>query len=96
LEELQEDFAGFNQGVKEILKARGTKLEGIKGAIAEIISTNKQYEIAIEIALGAATQQIVVQNDEHARKAIQFLKQQRLGRATFLPMNIVKARTIPA
>lgn len=96
LEELQEDFAGFNQGVKEILKARGTKLEGIKGAIAEIISTNKQYEIAIEIALGAATQQIVVQNDEHARKAIQFLKQQRLGRATFLPMNIVKARTIPS
>ncbi len=96
LEELQEDFAGFNQGVKEILKARGTKLEGIKGAIAEIISTNKQYEIAIEIALGAATQQIVVQNDEHARKAIQFLKQQRLGRATFLPMNIVKARTIQA
>lgn len=96
LEDLQEDFAGFNQGVKEILKARGTKLDGIKGAIAELISTNKQYETAIEIALGAATQQIIVQNDEHARKAIQFLKQQRLGRATFLPMNIVKARTIPS
>ncbi|PGS53729.1 chromosome segregation protein SMC [Bacillus sp. AFS041924] len=96
LEELQEDFAGFNQGVKEILKARGTRLEGIKGAIAELITTNKQYEIAIEIALGAATQQIVVQNDEHARRAIQFLKQQRLGRATFLPMNIVKARFVPA
>ncbi|MFF2876832.1 chromosome segregation protein SMC [Gottfriedia sp. NPDC057991] len=96
LEELQEDFAGFNQGVKEILKARGTKLEGIKGAIAELITTNKQYEIAIEIALGAATQQIVVENDEHARRAIQFLKQQRLGRATFLPMNIVKARFVPA
>lgn len=96
LEELQDDFAGFNQGVKEILKARGTKLEGIKGAIAELISTNKQYETAIEIALGAATQQIVVQNDENARKAINFLKQQRLGRATFLPMNIVKARTMPS
>ncbi|PEL10737.1 chromosome segregation protein SMC [Bacillus sp. AFS017336] len=96
LEELQEDFAGFNQGVKEILKARGTRLEGIKGAIAELISTNKQYETAIEIALGAATQQIVVQNDEHARRAIQFLKQQRLGRATFLPMNIVKARSVPS
>ncbi|MEE6448964.1 chromosome segregation protein SMC [Gottfriedia acidiceleris] len=96
LEELQEDFAGFNQGVKEILKARGTKLDGIKGAIAELITTNKQYEIAIEIALGAATQQIVVENDEHARRAIQFLKQQRLGRATFLPMNIVKARFVPA
>ena len=95
LEELQEDFAGFNQGVKEILKASGTKLEGIKGAIAQLISTDKQFETAIEIALGAATQQIVVQNDEHARKAIQFLKQQRLGRATFLPMNIVKARSIP-
>ena len=95
LEELQEDFAGFNQGVKEILKASGTKLEGIKGAIAQLISTDKQFETAIEIAFGAATQQIVVQNDEHARKAIQFLKQQRLGRATFLPMNIVKARTIP-
>ncbi|PET76780.1 chromosome segregation protein SMC [Bacillus sp. AFS001701] len=96
LEELQEDFAGFNQGVKEILKARGTRLVGIKGAIAELITTNKQYEIAIEIALGAATQQIVVENDEHARKSIQFLKQQRLGRATFLPMNIVKARFVPA
>lgn len=96
LEELQEDFAGFNQGVKEILKARGTRLVGIKGAIAELITTNKQYEIAIEIALGAATQQIVVENDEHARRAIQFLKQQRLGRATFLPMNIVKARFVPA
>jgi chromosome segregation protein len=95
LEELQEDYSGFNQGVKEILKARDSKLQGIEGAVAELIMTEKQYEVAIEIALGAATQQIIVQAEEHARQAIQFLKQQRLGRATFLPMSVVKARSIP-
>ncbi|MHC0037196.1 chromosome segregation protein SMC [Pseudoneobacillus sp. C159] len=94
LEEMEDDFTGFFQGVKEILKARGTKLKGIEGAIAELIQTPKQYELAIETTLGGAMQHIVVENEESARYAIQFLKQHSYGRATFLPMNIIKGKTL--
>ncbi|MDF0725217.1 chromosome segregation protein SMC [Cytobacillus sp. S13-E01] len=96
LEEMQDDYTGFFQGVKEVLKAREGKLEGIEGAIAELISVPKEYETAIEIALGAATQHIVVDDEQNARKAINFLKQHSFGRATFLPLTVIKERTIPA
>uniref|UniRef100_UPI000373C684 chromosome segregation protein SMC n=1 Tax=Halalkalibacterium ligniniphilum TaxID=1134413 RepID=UPI000373C684 len=95
LEELQADFSGFFQGVKEILKARDTRLTGIIGAVAELLSVPKAYETAIEIALGGATQHIVVESEADGRKAIQFLKQQRFGRATFLPLPVIKGRFIP-
>ncbi|MBU8907043.1 chromosome segregation protein SMC [Desertibacillus haloalkaliphilus] len=94
LEEMQADFSGFFQGVKEILKARGDKLSGIEGAIAELVKTPKQYETALEIALGGATQHIVVTAEEDGRRAIQFLKKNRFGRATFLPLTAIKARSI--
>ncbi|MDQ0206388.1 chromosome segregation protein SMC [Alkalicoccobacillus murimartini] len=93
--EMESDFSGFYQGVKEILKARETTLSGIAGAVAELIRTDKQHELAIETALGAAAQHIVVHNEQHARDAIHFLKQRRLGRATFLPLTVIKPRTIP-
>ncbi|MCM3665661.1 chromosome segregation protein SMC [Mesobacillus subterraneus] len=92
LEEMEEDYSGFFQGVKEVLKARDGRLEGIEGAIAELISVPKQYETAIETALGGAMQHIVVQTEENARAAIQFLKQKSLGRATFLPLSIIKGK----
>jgi chromosome segregation protein len=92
LEEMEEDYSGFFQGVKEVLKARDTRLQGIEGAIAELIQVPKQYETAIETALGGAMQHIVVQNEENARAAIQFLKQKSFGRATFLPMSIIKGK----
>lgn len=92
LEEMEEDYSGFFQGVKEVLKARDTRLQGIEGAIAELIQVPKQYETAIETALGGAMQNIVVQNEENARAAIQFLKQKSFGRATFLPMSIIKGK----
>ncbi|WP_226675450.1 chromosome segregation protein SMC [Mesobacillus jeotgali] len=92
LEEMEEDYSGFFQGVKEVLKARDTRLQGIEGAIAELIHVPKQYETAIEIALGGAMQHIVVQNEENARAAIQFLKQKSFGRATFLPLSIIKGK----
>ncbi|WLD95123.1 chromosome segregation protein SMC [Alkalihalobacillus sp. AL-G] len=94
LEEMQDDYSGFFQGVREILKERNKKLTGIEGAVAELISVDKEHEAAIETALGAATQNIVVQTDEHARSAIKFLKQTRLGRATFLPISVIKSRKL--
>lgn len=72
LEEMQEDYSGFYQGVREVLKARENRLQGIEGAVAELLTVPKEYEVAMEIALGAAMQHIVVQTEEHARNAIAF------------------------
>ncbi|WP_258833328.1 chromosome segregation protein SMC [Peribacillus frigoritolerans] len=95
LEEMEDDYAGFFQGVKEVLKAKDT-LRGIEGAVAELIKVPKEYETAIETALGGAMQHVVVEREEHAREAISFLKKNRYGRATFLPLSVIKAREISA
>ncbi|MDM5156035.1 chromosome segregation protein SMC [Bacillus sp. DX1.1] len=94
LEEMQEDYSGFYQGVREVLKARDGRLHGIEGAVAELLTVPKEYEVAMEIALGAAMQHVVVQTEEHARQAIAFLKQNRHGRATFLPQAVIKGRSL--
>lgn len=94
LEEMEEDFSGFFQGVKEVLKARGKKLQGIAGAVAELVTVPKQYEIALETALGGALQHVVVETEENGRAAIQYLKQHGYGRATFLPLSIIKGRPL--
>ncbi|QVY63254.1 chromosome segregation protein SMC [Cytobacillus gottheilii] len=96
LEELEDDYSGFFQGVKEVLKARGNKLNGIEGAVAELISVPKQYETAIEIALGGAMQHVIVQTEQDGRSAIQYLKGNGYGRATFLPLNVMKAKFLQA
>ncbi|WP_299087083.1 chromosome segregation protein SMC [uncultured Metabacillus sp.] len=93
LESMQEDYAGFFQGVKEILKAK-EQLGGIYGAVAELISTDKNYETAIEIALSSSMQHVVVKDEAAARKAIQYLKEHSFGRATFLPLSVIKPRSI--
>ncbi|WP_227935781.1 chromosome segregation protein SMC [Alkalihalobacillus deserti] len=95
LEEMQADFSGFFHGVKEILKAREGNLTGVQGAVAELIQVPKDYETALEIALGGASQHIVMETESDARKAIQFLKQNRIGRATFLPLPVMKPKVIP-
>ncbi len=95
LSEMQSDFSGFHQGVKEILKLReSSKISGIHGAVAELINVPKKFEIAIEIALGSSLQYIVVERESVGRDAIAFLKEKRLGRATFLPLDIVKGKTL--
>jgi chromosome segregation protein len=94
LEEMEEDYSGFFQGVKEVLKARSGRLQGIEGAIAELINVPKEYETAIETALGGAMQHIVVQTEENARAAIQYLKQKSFGRATFLPLSIIRGKSL--
>jgi chromosome segregation protein len=96
LEELEDDYSGFFQGVKEILKARDTVLTGIEGAVAELVNVPKQYETAMETALAASMQHIVVAAEEDGRKAIAYLKKNQYGRATFLPMNVMKGKSIPA
>lgn len=94
LEDMQEEYAGYFQGVKEVLKAREHQLEGIEGAVAELIQVPKEYEMAIEIALGAATQHVVVKDEQSARSAIQFLKRHSYGRATFLPLSTVREKQL--
>ena len=96
LEAMQGDFTGFFQGVKEILKARDEqRLTGIQGAVAELLQVKQDFETAIEIALGSSTQHIVVTEEQHARNAIHYLKKNGFGRATFLPMSVMKERSIP-
>ncbi|MFE7151750.1 chromosome segregation protein SMC, partial [Heyndrickxia sporothermodurans] len=92
LEEMEEDYTGFFHGVREVLKARNSKLSGIEGAVAELIQVPKQYELSIETALGGAMQNVVVATEADGRKAIEYLKTNRYGRATFLPLNIIKGK----
>ncbi|WHY68681.1 chromosome segregation protein SMC [Neobacillus sp. SuZ13] len=94
LEEMEEDYSGFFQGVKEVLKARGKTLKGIEGAVAELVTVPKEYETALETAFGGALQHIVVDNEPNARSAIQYLKQNSFGRATFLPLSVIKGRAL--
>lgn len=94
LREMKEDFTGFFQGVKEVLKVRGEQLQGIDGAIAELIRVPKKYEVAVETALGGALQHVVVEDEQAGRTAIAYLKKRQLGRATFLPRSVIKPRTL--
>lgn len=94
LEELEEDYSGFFQGVKEVLKARGKSLHGIRGAVAELMHVPKEYSVSLEIALGGSMQHIVVETEQNGREAIAFLKKNGFGRATFLPMNVIKGKTL--
>jgi len=100
LAELEADYAGYFQGTKEILIASDKNTEqfrGVKGAVVDLIQTPQAYEVAIETALGSALQHIVVDNEKTAQASIQYLKTRGKGRATFLPISIIKgnARRYP-
>jgi len=96
LKELKEDFQGYFQGVKAVLKARDEKkLENIYGAVIELVDVPKKYLSAIETVLGGQAQHVIVNNDETARKAISWLKKTNNGRATFLPLASLQERAIP-
>lgn len=96
LEDAQKDFSGFNEGVKKILKAREQgQVLGIEGAVAELVTIPKELELAMDVVLGPVMQQIVTTNDDSAKKAIDFLKKHHAGRATFLPLNVIKSRLLP-
>ncbi|MBY7143663.1 chromosome segregation protein SMC [Virgibacillus sp. NKC19-3] len=95
LEEMKEDYQGFFQGVKAVLKAReeGT-LSHIHGAVIELMDVPKEYITAIETVLGGQAQHIIVNDDTAARAAISRLKKTNNGRATFLPLGSIKERFI--
>jgi chromosome segregation protein len=97
MREMQNDYDGFALGVKEVLKAknRSDGLKGIHGAVAELVKVPAEVELAIETALGGALQNIVVENEASGREAIAFLKRRQAGRATFLPLDVIRGRSIP-
>ncbi len=91
LEDMENSFDGFQHSVKNILtRAKNGQLAGIEGSVSQLISVEKGYETAIEIALGYALQNIVVENETHAKRGIEFLKQTKGGRATFLPIDTIR------
>lgn len=95
MKEMQDDFDGFMLGVKEVLKAsRKSVLHGVHGAVAELIRVPEKLELAMETALGASVQHIVMDNEAVSRQAISFLKQRQLGRATFLPLDVIRPRQV--
>ncbi|MBO0429824.1 chromosome segregation protein SMC [Vagococcus fluvialis] len=93
LQDLKANYAGFYQGVRAVLKDKDS-LGGIVGAVAELVTVPKEVSLAIETALGASAQHIITEDETSARKAISYLKQKRVGRATFLPLTTIKPRAL--
>ena len=95
LSEMKNDFEGFFKSVKSILKLRGTHgFTGVCGAVGELISVEQKYETAVEVAVGGALQNIVTETEEDAKKAIEYLKRNSLGRSTFLPLSVIKGKDL--
>jgi len=97
MKDMQEAMDGFMLGVKEILKAArrpSGNITGVHGAVAELITVPQKLEVAVETALGGAMQHIVMQDERTARQAIAYLKQRQLGRATFLPLDVIQGRRV--
>lgn len=93
LENILRNHSNFYAGVKSVLQEKA-RLGGIIGAVSEHLTFDVRYQTALEIALGASSQHIIVEDENAATKAIDFLKRNRAGRATFLPLTTIKARTI--
>lgn len=93
LENILRNHSNFYAGVKSVLQEKD-RLGGIIGAVSEHLTFDVHYQTALEIALGTSSQHIIVEDEEAATKAIDFLKRNRAGRATFLPLTTIKARTI--
>ncbi|MEQ9764224.1 chromosome segregation protein SMC [Streptococcus sp. ZJ151] len=91
LEDIQKNHSQFFAGVKAVLQ-NSERLGGIVGAVSEHLSFKPEHQTAIEIVLGGAAQNIIVEDERTAKKAIQFLKEGRHGRATFLPLTTIKER----
>ena len=93
LENILKNHSNFYAGVKSVLQEKN-RLGGIIGAVSEHLTFDVRYQTALEIALGASSQHIIVEDERSATKAIDFLKRNRAGRATFLPLTTIKARNI--
>jgi len=95
LESLENNFDGFAYSVKEVLKrAKHGAISGVHGTISQVIDVKSEYSVAIETALGSAMQNIIVENEANAKSAIRLLQQEKLGRATFLPLTSINGSTL--
>lgn len=93
--DLENNMEGFAKSVREIIKASsGGRISGIRGTVAQLINVKQEYATAIETALGGAMQNIIVEDDTAAKRCIRMLKEQRMGRATFLPMTSVRGNVL--
>ncbi len=93
LHDLEKNMEGFNYSVKSVMnESKSGILRGVHGPVAGIINVKKEYAVAVETALGTALQNIVVDTEADAKRAIGKLKESNLGRATFLPISEIKSR----
>ena len=91
LEDMERNLEGFSQSVKQVMKASGRgMLSGICGPVSQLLKTPSEYAVALETALGASMQHIVVETEQDAKNAIRLLKQRDWGRATFLPLSTIR------
>ena len=95
--ETEKEKEGYAKSVKSLLNAcennEGLK-NGVEGVLANLISVDKKYEVAIEMSLGASMQNIVTENEKTAKKLIEYLRENNLGRASFLPISAVKGKKL--
>jgi len=93
LEELEKSMEGYGGAVKAVMnESKRGALRGICGPVSQLITVTDKYSLAIETALGAAVQNIVTENENDAKNAIEYLKQSKTGRATFLPISAIKSK----
>ncbi len=95
LEDLERNMEGFGQSIKMVMQqAERGVLRGIHGPVSRLINADPEYALAVETALGASGQHIICDREEDAKRGIAYLKDNRGGRATFLPLNTIKGRTL--
>ncbi len=92
LRNLAERYEGYGQSIRRVMEARD-RIHGIRGVVADLITVDKKYEAAIETALGGSIQNIVTDSEETAKRLIEYLKKNKFGRATFLPLTSIGNRT---
>lgn len=92
LKNLTERYDGYGNSIRRVMEKKA-QVPGILGVVADLVKVSKEYEIAIETALGGSIQNIVTDNEETAKKMITYLKQNKFGRATFLPLTGMNAGT---
>ncbi|MBS7576288.1 MULTISPECIES: chromosome segregation protein SMC [unclassified Enterococcus] len=93
LKSIQDNHSNYYRGVKELLNRKST-IDGLIGTVADLIDFDSKIELAVEVAIGGVAQQLVVNDEKVAAKCIQFLKDNKLGRATFLPLTTIKPRSL--
>ena len=92
LKNITERYDGYGNSIRRVMEQKD-RVPGIQGVVADLIQVNKEYEIAIETALGGSIQNIVTDNEQTAKQMIEYLKKNRFGRATFLPLNSINTKS---